>query len=69
MDWNLLTSFVDKTLVDPSKIHLEHRKRNIRSKYDYISIRVKIDQYEYVFSRFSLSGYVNGLEWWDHARH
>lgn len=58
MDWNLLTSFVDKTLVDPSKIHLEHRKRNIRSKYDYISIRVKIDQYEYVFSRFSLSRYL-----------
>ncbi|KAH0786199.1 ATP/GTP nucleotide-binding protein [Histomonas meleagridis] len=58
MNWNLLTSFVNKDLVDPSQIHQEHRRRNIRSKYDYISIRVKIEQYEYVFSRFSLSRYL-----------
>ena len=58
MDWNVLTSFVNSNLVDPSQIHQEHRKRNIRSKYDYLSVRVKIDQYEYVFCRFSLSRYL-----------
>ena len=58
MNWDLLVSFVNKDLIDPSQIHQEHRKRNIRSKYDNISVRVKIDQYEYVFSRFSLSRYL-----------
>lgn len=58
MDWGVLTSFVNSSLVDPSQIHQEHRKRNIRSKYDYLSVRVKIEQYEYVFSRFSLSRYL-----------
>lgn len=62
MNWSLLTSFVNKDLVDPSQIHLEHRKRNIRSKYDYLSVRVKIDQYEYVFSRFNLSRYLTAIK-------
>ena len=58
MDWNLLASFVNPDLINPSQIHQEHRKRNIRSKYDYLSIKIKIDQYEYVFSRFNLSRYL-----------
>ena len=58
MDWNFLTSFVNSSLVDPAQIHQEHKKRNISSKYDYLSVRVKIDMYEYVFSRFSLSRYL-----------
>lgn len=62
MNWSLLTSFVNKDLVDPTQIHLEHRKRNIRSKYDYLSVRVKIDQYEYVFSRFNLSRYLMAIQ-------
>jgi hypothetical protein len=58
MDWGLLTSFINRAHVDPAQIHQEHRIRTIRSKYDYLSVRVKIDQYEYVFSRFNLSRYL-----------
>lgn len=58
MNWETLLCFVNKSLIDPSEINQEHRKRNIRSKYDNISIKVKIDQYEYVLSRFSLSRYL-----------
>ena len=58
MNWDTLMSFVNKDLIDPKQIYQEHRKRNMRSKYDNISIRVKIEQFEYVFSRFSLSRYL-----------
>lgn len=58
MNWETLVSFVNKSLIDPSEINQEHRKRNIRSKYDNISIKVQINQYEYVLSRFTLSRYL-----------
>lgn len=62
MNWETLLCFVNKSLIDPSEINQEHRKRNIRSKYDNISIKVKIDQYEYVLSRFSLSRYLMAIK-------
>jgi hypothetical protein len=58
MDWQTLNGFLDRSLQDASPNCQPHRMRNIRSKYDYLSIRVQIDQYEYVFSRFSLSRYL-----------
>jgi len=58
MEWNILTSFIDKNKIDPGKIHHEQKMRNIRSNYDNLSLKIKIEQYEYVFSRFNLSRYL-----------
>lgn len=58
LTYELLKSYINQDLIHPSKIHFEHKNRTIRSKYDIISVHVKIDVYEYVFSRFNLSRYL-----------
>lgn len=58
LNWEIMNSFVNSALISPSKIHHEHKERMLRSKYDNISIHIKIDKYEYVFSRFNLSRYL-----------
>jgi len=60
--WMILNSFFNKDIIDPTKIHQEHKKRSIRTKYDYISIHIHIDKYEYVFSRFNLSRYLRACQ-------
>ena len=57
-----MNSFVNSDLISPSKIHHEHKERMLRSKYDNISVHVKIDKYEYVFSRFNLSRYLRACQ-------
>ncbi|EAX92949.1 ATP/GTP nucleotide-binding protein, putative [Trichomonas vaginalis G3] len=58
LTWDTLNSYINTDLINPSKIHHEHKERMLRSKYDNISVHVKIDKYEYVYSRFNLSRYL-----------
>ena len=57
-----LMSYINPELINPLKIQDEHKKRNIRTKYDNISVKVLIDGYEYIFSRFNLSRYLRACQ-------
>lgn len=59
MEFQKLLKFINPSLINPSQIETEHKRRTVKSKYDFISIKVKMGQtFQYVFSRFNLSRYL-----------